>query len=190
MILLGDGLEGAGGFKIDFVAAGFGQGPNFAPALSDLDRIKAIYLYVTKIAVTAIVEAGPELSWIHLKYADYIGHRDGDGLSMDLSARWIDTRGGELWSAVEARKKKAANEDWLALITSDHGRRSSDGRGHGGQSDRERTIWIASNSPRIVPTCERTAAMVNNYPTSLEYMRFELFAEVAVQLEGQSLFSK
>jgi len=189
-ILVGDGLEEAGGFKIDFVADGFEKDPAFAPALNDLDRIQAIDLHVTTVAATTIVEAGPDLSWVYLQHTDDIGHRDGDGSSMDLAVRWMDARIAELWSAVQARTKEAANEDWLVLITTDHGRISSDGRGHGGQSDRERTIWIASNSPRMVPSHERTPSIVDIYPTIVEHMRFELPAKVAEQLEGQSLFSK
>jgi predicted AlkP superfamily pyrophosphatase or phosphodiesterase len=189
-ILVGDGLEAAGGYKVDFVADGFEKDPAFAPALDDLDRIQAIDLHVTTVAATTIVEAGPDLSWVYLQHTDDIGHRDGDGSSMDLAVRWMDTRVAELWSAVQARKKKSANEDWLVLVTTDHGRMSSDGRGHGGQSDRERTIWIASNSPRIVLDRERTPAIVDIYPTIVEHMRFELPAEVATQLEGQSLLSK
>lgn len=189
-ILMGDGLEEAGGFKVDFVADGFENDPAFAPALNDLDRIQAIDLHVTTVAATTIVEAGPDLAWVYLQHTDDIGHRDGDGSTMDLAVRWMDARIAELWSAVQARKKEAANEDWLVLITTDHGRISSDGRGHGGQSDRERTIWIASNSPRMVPSHERTPSIVDIYPTIVEHMRFELPAEVAEQLEGQSLLSK
>lgn len=109
---------------------------------------------------------------------------------MDLAVRWMGARIAELWSAVQARKKEAANEDWLVLITTDHGRISSDGRGHGGQSDMERTICIASNSLRIVPNRERTPAIVDINPTIEEHLRFELPADFAAQLEGQSLLSK
>lgn len=37
-----------------------------------------------------------------------------------------------------------ANEDWLIIITTDHG---GIGRSHGGQSYEERTIWMATNKP-------------------------------------------
>ena len=80
--------------------------------------------------------------------------------------------------------------DWLVVVTTDHGRTSSNGKGHGGQSDRERTIWIASNSPRMVSPSERSAAIVDIYPTIAAHMRFDVPEEVAAQLEGQSLLSK
>lgn len=189
-ILLGDGLPEAGGYKFDVVADGFERDPNFAPDLNDVDRIQAIDFHVTKLAEEALVEVAPDLSWVYLQHTDDIGHRDGDGPSMDAAVRWIDARVSALFSAVTARKKLAAQEDWLVVITTDHGRKAADGKGHGGQSDRERTIWIASNSPRMVSSRNRQASIVDIYPSIAEHMRFELPAEVTAQLEGQSLFAK
>ena len=189
-ILMGDGLEAAGGYKFDFVADGFEEDPAFAPALEDVERIQAIDLQVTTLASKTLIESAPDLSWVYLQHPDDIGHRDGDGPSMDLAVRWIDARVLELWAAVQARSQQFANEDWLVMVTTDHGRDLPDGKEHGGQSDRERTIWIASNSPRIVSPAERSAAIVDIYPTITEHMRFDMPEEVAAQLEGQSLLSK
>ena len=46
----------------------------------------------------------------------------------------------------EAVKYREANydEEWLLIVTTDHGR-GPDGYHHGGQSERERTSWIATN---------------------------------------------
>lgn len=189
-ILLGDGLPEAGGDKFDFVADGFERDSAFAPDLNDIDRIQAIDLHVTELAEEVLIEAGPDLSWVYLQHTDDIGHRDGDGSSMDLAVRWIDARVAALFSAVTRRKKRAADEDWLVVITTDHGRKSTDGKGHGGQSDRERTIWIASNSRRMVSPRNRQASIVDIYPSIAEHMRFELPVQVAAQLEGRSLFAK
>ena len=189
-ILMGDGLEAAGGYKFDFVADGFEKDPAFEPALGDVERIQAVDLEVTTLAAKTLLESAPDLSWVYLQHTDDIGHRDGDGPSMDLAVRWVDARVSELWTAVQERGQQFANEDWLVIVTTDHGRTSSNGKGHGGQSDRERTIWIASNSPRMVSPAERSAAIVDIYPTIAEHMRFDMPEEVAAQLEGQSLLSK
>ena len=189
-ILLGDGLPEAGGNKFDVVADGFEVDPAFAPDLDDVDRIQTIDLHVTNVAVKSLVEVAPDLSWVYLQHTDDIGHRDGDGPSMDRAVRWIDARVLELYSAVKAREQQAADEDWLVIVTTDHGRKSSDGESHGGQSERERTIWIASNTPRMVSPAERGAAIVDIYPTIVAHMRFDVPDEVAAQLEGQSLLSK
>ncbi len=189
-VLMGDGLEEAGGYKLDFVADGFEKDPAFAPALGDIERIQAVDLHVTTLAAKTIIESAPDLSWVYLQHTDDIGHRDGDGPVMDLAVRWVDARVLDLWSAVQARQKKAKNEDWLVVVTTDHGRTSADGKGHGGQSERERTIWIASNSPRMVSNRADRAAIVDIYPSIVEHMRFDLPDDVAAQLEGQSLLSK
>ena len=189
-ILLGDGLPEAGGNKFDVVADGFEVDPAFVPDLDDVDRIQTIDLHVTNVAAKSLVEVAPDLSWVYLQHTDDIGHRDGDGSSMDRAGRWIDERVLELYSAVKAREQQAADEDWLVVVTTDHGRKASDGKSHGGQSERERTIWIASNTPRMVSPAERDAAIVDIYPTIVEHMRFDLPDEVAAQLEGQSLLSK
>jgi hypothetical protein len=43
-------------------------------------------------------------------------------------------------------RPKSAEEDWLVLITTDHGGR---GNAHGGDSDVERNIWLIANGPRL-----------------------------------------
>ena len=189
-ILMGDGLEAAGGYKFDFVADGYENDPAFAPVLEDVERIQAVDLHVTTLAAKTLLESAPDLSWVYLQHTDDIGHRDGDSPSMDFAVRWVDARVSELWGAVQARSQQFVGEDWLVIITTDHGRTSSNGKGHGGQSDRERTIWIASNSPRMVSPAERSAAIVDIYPTIVEHMRFDMPEEVAAQLDGQSLLSQ
>ncbi len=189
-ILMGDGMEAAGGYKFDFVADGYENDPAFAPALEDVERIQAVDLHVTTLAAKTLLESAPDLSWVYLQHTDDIGHRDGDSPSMDFAVRWVDARVSELWGAVEARSQQFVGEDWLVIVTTDHGRTSSNGKGHGGQSDRERTIWIASNSPRMVSPAERSAAIVDIYPTIVEHMRFDMPEEVAAQLDGQSLLSQ
>lgn len=189
-ILMGDGLEAAGGYKFDFVADGYENDPAFAPALEVVERIQAVDLHVTTLAAKTLLESAPDLSWVYLQHTDDIGHRDGDSPSMDFAVRWVDARVSELWGAVQARSQQFVGEDWLVIVTTDHGRTSSNGKGHGGQSDRERTIWIASNSPRMVSPAERSAAIVDIYPTIVEHMRFDMPEEVAAQLDGQSLLSQ
>lgn len=190
-VLMGDGLPEAGGYKFDYLADGFEKDPAFAPELDDIERTQAIDLHVTTLAAETVVEAAPDLSWVYLQHTDDVGHRDGDGPAMDLAVRWMDARVSQLWSAVQARQKQADHEDWLVVITTDHGRTTSDGKGHGGHSERERTIWIASNSPRIIPQPQgKKAAIVDIFPTIVEHMRFNLPNKIAAQLEGQSLFLK
>ena len=55
----------------------------------------------------------------------------------------MDTWAAGLLEAI-AQRDSYDEEDWLILITTDHGGVDS---GHGGQSDEERITWLASNRP-------------------------------------------
>jgi arylsulfatase A-like enzyme len=57
----------------------------------------------------------------------------------------VDSHIGELLRAMRARPK-FAEEDWLVLITTDHGGR---GNSHGGDSDEERNIWLVASGKEI-----------------------------------------
>ncbi len=57
----------------------------------------------------------------------------------------IDSHIGELIRAMRARPK-FAEEDWLVLITTDHGGR---GNSHGGDSEVERNIWLIAHGTAL-----------------------------------------
>ena len=90
-----------------------------------------------------------------------------------------------IWSAVQARQK-AFDEDWLIIVTTDHGRDAETGRDHGGQSERERTIWIATNSQRLTPGFHSMPAIVDIYPSIATYMGITIPEQVARHLDGVS----
>lgn len=57
----------------------------------------------------------------------------------------VDSHIGELLRAVKARPK-FAEEDWLVLLTTDHGGK---GNSHGGDSDLERNIWLMAQGRHL-----------------------------------------
>jgi predicted AlkP superfamily pyrophosphatase or phosphodiesterase len=57
----------------------------------------------------------------------------------------VDSHVGELVRAMRARPN-FAEEDWLVLITTDHGGR---GNGHGGDSEAERNIWLIAHGKAL-----------------------------------------
>ena len=57
----------------------------------------------------------------------------------------VDSHVGELVRAMRARPS-FAEEDWLVLITTDHGGR---GNGHGGDSEAERNIWLIAHGKAL-----------------------------------------
>lgn len=121
----------------------------------ELDTVKyphdtAGYFYkliddaVTDTAAAVIKRNAPDLSWVYLEYTDEMGHRHGNGKYADDAVAIMDQQLGRLWKAITYRQRYF-NEEWQIFITTDHGREDN-GYHHGGQGDRERTTWIATNA--------------------------------------------
>ncbi|RDH46752.1 alkaline phosphatase [Zooshikella ganghwensis] len=87
----------------------------------------------------------PDFIFLHLDEPDAAGHSHGFGQAYDDSIIRSDNRLGMLLDAVAQREQVFA-ENWLVLVTTDHGRDFM-GKGHGGQTKQEKTIFIASNKP-------------------------------------------
>lgn len=101
---------------------------------------------VTARALQIIDSSAADFTFIQLDEPDQVGHEHGFGTAYDEALRVADRRIGQLLDHVEARSQRSPAEDWLVLISTDHGRDLS-GRGHGQQSEQEKTIFIASNKP-------------------------------------------
>ena len=80
-------------------------------------------------------------SLVYLGGCDAICHADGVGDSYRTFVEASDRRLGEVLAAVEARPNRA-DETWSIIVVTDHGH--LDPGGHGGDSDLERTAWIAA----------------------------------------------
>jgi len=65
-----------------------------------------------------------------------------------------DRQVGDLLAAVDARSQRAG-EQWLVIVVTDHGHR--DEGGHGGDSDAERTAWVAPVSYTHLDVYKRQA---------------------------------
>ena len=98
-------------------------------------------------AVEHLVAQDVDAAFVYLGDIDVVGHEVGslaDGYRESIE--WSDTQVGLLLRALE-RRPAYADEDWLILVATDHGRR--DDGGHGGSSELERTVFIiASGSSR------------------------------------------
>lgn len=86
----------------------------------------------------------PDVMFFTLEYADHAGHDTGFG---NQNSEYVegckndDAYGYDIVKTIEARSTYA-QEDWLIVISTDHG---GTGLSHGGQSIFERTTWLASN---------------------------------------------
>jgi hypothetical protein len=73
----------------------------------------------------------------------------------------------------------------LIIITTDHGRKAEDGKDHGGQSDREREIWMVTNAQELNPYFENyTPATVDILPTIARFLEIDLPENVVKEIDG------
>ncbi len=183
--ILGDGLEAAGGLKLDYHFDGFELDTERFPHDLMAYYIRDIDEIVASEAARYVEINGPDLSWVYLEYSDDVGHRYGDGREMIAAVQFMDAQVGKIWSAVRSRQQNH-NEDWMLLITTDHGRDANTGRGHGGQTERERMIWIVTNSDNLNSRFYELPAIVDILPSIARHLRLKIPADIQAQLDGQS----
>lgn len=183
--LVGDGLAAAGGDKIDIHADGYELDAARFPPDDQGDYIRDIDAVVIEAAAAAIAEQGPDLSWIYLQHTDDVAHLYGDGPEFASAVRLMDKRVGAVRDAIEKRRREHA-EDWLLLVTTDHGRDAMTGQEHGEQSERERTIWIATNSKRLNSRFYDGPAMVDILPSIANHLGLVIPPDIRRQLDGRS----
>lgn len=184
-VLIGVGRPGAGTFSIDRVADGFEKDTVAYPHDRAGLYVRAIDERVSGEAAAYIAAEGPDLSWVYLQYTDDEGHRHGDGADFDAAVRGADAMVGRIWAAVKQRQ--AMGEDWMIIVTTDHGRDAATGRGHGCQSARERTTWIATNARGLDARFKRgEATIVDIAPSILQHLGVAAPPEVARGMDGVS----
>ncbi len=180
--LIGEGLPQAGGIKLDYSFDGFENDAKLFP--HDEGRI-FIFNIDEKVSAEAgryIMENGPDLSWVYLEYTDDMGHKFGDSPQQTQAVKNADAQVGRIWNAIKARQQKYG-EDWMIVITTDHGRDANTGRNHGGQSERERTVWMVTN----VATNKRfrqNPATVDIMPSILRHLRIEMPDNCKAEVDG------
>ncbi len=105
-------------------------------------------LAVTAAVVDHFAEQTPDVVFVHLDEVDHQGHVAGYSATvpeyLDAIER-VDSQIGEMLDALRARDTYAV-EDWLVIVTTDHG---GLGRGHGGQSVEERTVFLIASGPSV-----------------------------------------
>jgi predicted AlkP superfamily pyrophosphatase or phosphodiesterase len=188
-VLLGQGRPEAGQYTLDFAVDGFEHDTIAYPHDNASRYIMAIDDRVTTEAATTIATKGPDLSWVYLQHTDDMGHAHGDSEAFYEAVRQADARVGRIWAAVQQRQ--ARGEDWMIVVTTDHGRDVLTGKGHGRQSERERTTWIVTNASALDARFARgPLSIVDIAPSILQHMRVVAPAAVARQMEGVSFLQR
>lgn len=185
--LTGEGKKETGNLKFDYVTDGYELDTAAFPHDTARLFIHNIDETVADSAAACIKKAAPDLSWIYLEYTDDMGHKWGDGKQFQKAISYLDKQMERVWNAIQYRRK-TFGEDWLLLITTDHGRDAQTGKHHGGQSERERTTWIVSNQKfRHGYFKKSEPAIVDILPTIATHLKIDIPRPLKRELDGVSL---
>lgn len=139
-------------------------------------------LEVTAAAVAHLSEADPDALFVYLGNPDETSHEHGSiGAEYRDAIALADQHVGRLVEAIRARPGYPS-ENWLVIVSTDHGRRE-DG-GHGGDSPMEMTTFIPVSGPaaeRGPPT--RDTFIVDVAVTALTHLGIEI--DPAWELDGR-----
>ncbi|UII22847.1 alkaline phosphatase family protein [Fulvivirga ligni] len=185
-ILVGEGQQDAGNFKIDYAFDGFEKDTVRFPHDPRYNYIGKIDSLVSAETASYIASEAPDLSWVYLEHTDDIGHALGDSELFDNEIIKADKKVGAIYEAIKKREKDY-NEDWMIVVTTDHGRDPETGKHHGGQSDRERHTWLATNQKEVNTRFqEGNMAIIDITPSILTFLNIELPAETKKEIDGTS----
>jgi predicted AlkP superfamily pyrophosphatase or phosphodiesterase len=185
--LVGENLVKTGNIKLDYYFDGFEHDTINFPHDEDSSYINKIDEHVVEEASRYIKDKAPDLSWVYLEYTDDMGHKFGDSDQFYNAVRTMDNQIGHLWKAMQYRKENY-NEDWQIYITTDHGRNKETGKGHGGQSVRERLTWIVTNTKGLNPYFQKKEpGVVDILPTILHTLDIHPKKEQLWELDGVPL---
>ena len=179
---MGEGKKETGHLKIDYVCDGFDLDTLRFPQKDKELHIFDIDEHVSKQAAQGIRNDAPDLSWVYLWYTDDAGHIEGNGSFFDEYTQKADLQIERIWQAVQYREKYF-DEEWMVVVTTDHGRTES-GYGHGGQSERERTTWIATNQQVNEHFRKGVLSITDITPSICRFMDFEVPRDVLWEQDG------
>jgi predicted AlkP superfamily pyrophosphatase or phosphodiesterase len=121
------------------------------------------------MAARVLEENGPDASFVYIGNPDVAAHEHGGQSEQYFDAiRTADSQVGQLVAGIQNREDYAG-EDWLILISTDHGHK--DEGGHGGTSAEETTVfYLASGPSAISGRCDVHANIVDVAVTAMAHM--------------------
>ncbi len=132
-------------------------------------------------------EADPTATVVYLGQVDEAGHKEGFHPSVApyvKAIEQVDGHIGELLAAIESRPTRA-DEDWLILVTTDHG---GSGTGHGGGHDNPEVAcsWLVVSGDAARPgKIGGERGQVDLVPTALAHLGVEI--DPAWKLDGAAV---
>ncbi|WNI21378.1 alkaline phosphatase family protein [Streptomyces sp. ITFR-16] len=122
----------------------------------------------TAKAADYLAHGNPDSTFVHLDEVDEAGHSSGSASAAYAAAlHTADTQVGRLLDAVAARPTYAS-EDWLVVVTADHGHTPTGG--HGGNTPLERGTFVIARGSGIAPGSVRDDVKITDIaPTVLRH---------------------
>ena len=184
--LLGENLPQTNFLQLDRSVDGLELDTLRYPHDAQSDYIHQIDQQVAQAAAAYLSTQGPDLTWVYLQYTDDMGHKFGRGPAMDAAIQKADAQVGLIWQAIQQRQQKG--EDWQLWITTDHGRKEPEAKAHGGQTESEREIWIATNASHLnARFIKGKAALVDLLPSFFRFFNLVVPEHQEHELDGTPL---
>lgn len=188
--LVGEGLAATGNVKVDYHFDGLELDTVNYPHDKEKKYMNRIDEAVATKTAEYIQNESPDLSWVYLEYTDDMGHRYGDSKQFYDAVEIMDKQVGRIWQALQYRMKNF-DEDWQIYITTDHGRDAATGKGHGGQSDRERATWIVTNANGLNSYFRNgQSAVVDIMPSLASFLGISIPREQQMEIDGIPVIGK
>ncbi|OGX92232.1 alkaline phosphatase family protein [Hymenobacter coccineus] len=185
--LVGEDLPAAGNLHFDYKADGYELDTVAFPHDKASRYTHTIDDRVVAEATKCLRANGPDLSWVYLEHTDDMGHRHGDSDELRTAVGYLDAEIGQLQAALDYRRQHF-REDWLLVLTTDHGRDAATGRNHGGQSARERATWLVLSTKDVNAYArQQPVAIVDVLPTIAQFMQVPLPVATQRELDGVPL---
>ncbi|MDP4250942.1 MAG: alkaline phosphatase family protein [Bacteroidota bacterium] len=182
--LVGDRFPATGDIAVDYTYDGLENDTVNYPHDEQRQFMSHIDESVAKKAAEVIQTDAPDLSWVYLEYTDDMGHMHGNSPEFNKAVELADKRVGYIWQAIRYRQQHF-NEDWLIIVTTDHGRDAATGKGHGGQSDRERESWIFTNAKNLNPEFQAPQLSATDImPGIARFMQISIPKDPAFEVDG------
>lgn len=187
--LIGSEAKDAGNLQPDYYFDGMELDTTKYPHDTAGYFFKLIDNAVADSTAAVIKRYAPDLSWVYLEYTDEMGHRHGNGKYFSDAVTIMDNQIGRIWKAIQYRQKNF-NEEWQIYITTDHGREEN-GYHHGGQTERERTTWIATNAKGLNNYFyKQQPGIVDIMPAIKSFLKIKIPKEQLMEIDGVSVTGK
>jgi arylsulfatase A-like enzyme len=138
------------------------------------------------LAADALATGDVDAAFVYFGDVDETGHAHGTlSAEYDAALATVDRQVAEVLTGLRRRPTYAA-ENWLVLVSTDHGRR--DDGGHGGASAAETTIFVILSGPSVPRgAIDPPPAIVDVAVTALAHLG--IAADPAWALDGRDLMA-